>query len=386
MQEHAEQQLAALAEQGLLRQLATVPCDRDQAPAGAVRVLNFASNDYLNLSRHPEVVAAAADAVERYGCGAGASRLMAGHLDLHDQLEAALAAMVGTEAALVFGSGFLTNLGVLTTLAGQGDVVFADRQNHASLVDGMRLSGATWHRYRHQDLDHLEHLLKKHRSGGRRIIVSDSVFSMDGEIAPLRGLRDVANRYDAVLMIDEAHAIGVMGPSGEGACRAIDVVPDVVVGTLSKALGSYGGFVGCSRTMRDLLINRARSFIYSTALPPACVGAAIKAIEVIRSAPAMGQTLLARARGFHERLSDAGLNVWPFGSQIVPVRVGQNEPAVRLAERLRQHGLIAPAIRPPTVPAGTARVRLSVTLAHTDDDLAHAGKVIAESLREVGIL
>ena len=401
MNRDVDQELDTLRREGLLRELRALPEAGGKIAVGGAQVLNFSSNDYLDLARHPALKAAAIEAVQRLGCGAAASRLMSGHLDLHEELESDLARFMETQAALVFGSGFLTNLGVLTALAGPADAVFADRLNHASLIDGMRLSGAKWHRYHHKDPAHLESLLKKSAGAGRRIIVSDSVFSMDGDVAPLSELETLARRYEALLVVDEAHAIGVMGARGNGVCRSTvrsagfslsienglkPALQTLIVGTLSKALGGYGGFVACGGAVKQLLVNRARSFIYSTALPPACLGAARKAVEIVSESPELGAALLARARRFHDLLADAGFSLPPFESQILPIRIGDNQRSVDFSKKLRRRGLIATAVRPPTVPQGTARLRLSVTLAHTDADLEWAARILAETAREEGIL
>jgi 8-amino-7-oxononanoate synthase len=269
-----ENELASLKERGLLRDLYVLPHTGGEITVDGKKLVNFSSNDYLNLAGDQRLKAAATQAVEEMGCGATAARLMTGHLKLHEQLESDLAQMMGTEAALVFGSGFLTNLGVITALAKADDEVYADRLNHASLIDGTRLSRAHSIRYRHKDLSHLETLLKKSKTRGKRIIVSESVFSMDGDIAPLNGLAQLAERYKALLVIDEAHAIGVMGQDGGGACRikGKDVKPDIVIGTLSKSLGGYGGYAACSARVRKFLINNARSF--RACHPPASAAAA----------------------------------------------------------------------------------------------------------------
>lgn len=370
----------ALSRRGLLRTLRVLPAN---GPA----MLNFSSNDYLKLARDERVKSAGARAMAECGCGATGSRLMSGHLKLHEELERRLAHLVGCERALVFGSGFLTNVGVLTSLAGRGDAIFADRLCHASLIDGARLSGARVHRFRHSDVAHLEELLRRHAPQGRSVVVSESVFSMDGDVAPVEGLSRAAERSGALLVIDEAHAIGVFGDGG-GVCRAqgCDVRPDVVVGTLSKALGGYGGFAAGSAELAKLLVNKARSFLYSTGLPPACLGSALGALDVIEETPAMGEALLRRAASFRKMLAREGLDVSGSQSPIVPVMVGDNEKAVELSRRLFERGVIAVAIRPPTVPAGTARLRLSVTLAHEEEDLELAAGMLVSTCREVGVL
>jgi 8-amino-7-oxononanoate synthase len=381
-----EKELASLRDQGLLRDLYVLP-----EPGGGIlvdgrRILNFSSNDYLGLVRDQRLKDAAIRAINRFGCGATASRLLAGHLKLHEELESDLAGMMGTEAALVFGSGFLTNLGVLSTLAEPGDEVFSDWLNHASLIDGIRLSRAHCSRYRHKDLEHLENLLKNSRPVGKRLIVSESVFSMDGDIAPLMGLAQLAHHYEALLIIDEAHAIGIMGGKGGGVCRSPgnELRPDVVIGTLSKALGGYGGFVACSQSVRKFLVNKARSFIYSTGLPPPCLGSSRAAVSIVTSTPELGKTLLEKARRFRGLLAQRGLNVPQFESHILPVLIGSNEATTYFSKLLLERGLLVKAIRPPTVPAGTSRVRLSITLSITDEALEKAASIIAKSAEEAG--
>jgi len=382
-----DEELEAIDANGLRRTLRSMPGAGGKFTVAGRDVLNLCSNDYLDLAGNPKVKAAAVDAINRWGCGATASRLMCGHLDLHEQLETALAKLVDAEAALVFGSGFLANVGTINALTSRHDDIFADKLNHASLVDGAASSGAKVHRYRHLDMEHLESMLEKRSGKGRAMVISDSVFSMDGDIAPLAQLRKLADKYDALLMIDEAHAIGIMG-NGGGACLAHDppVRPDVLIGTLGKALGSYGGFVACSHSMRDYLINKARSFIYSTALPPASAAAACAAVDLVDAQPAMGRDLLTRARLLHTMLCERGFELRPFESQIVPVLIGDNHKASELAELLCNRGVLVRAIRPPAVPAGTARLRLSVTLAHTESDLQSAADRTAESARELEIL
>ena len=379
-----EEQLASLRNQGLFRELSFQP----ESPAEGQTLLNFSSNDYLGLVKDPRLKLAAIRAIQEYGSGSSASRLMAGHSKLAEELESDLARMMGTEAALVFGSGFLTNLGVLSSIAAKEDEVFSDQLNHASIIDGIRLSRARCSPYRHKDMDHLEGLLKKSRMPGKKIIVSESVFSMDGDVAPVGHLSALAERYDAILVIDEAHAVGVMGKNGGGVCSIPEdaVRSDIVVGTLSKALGCYGGFAACSNTIRQFLINKARTFLYSTALPPACLGSAREAVAIISSCPEMGRNLLEKAKRFRRLLADKGLNVLPFESQIVPVLVGDNETTVRFATLLNDEGLGVRAVRPPTVPAGTARIRLSISLSMPGEALEKAADIMAGAARETGLL
>ena len=372
---------------GALRTLHTRAATGGKYRVEGREVLNFSSNDYLDLANDERVKAMAGRAVAEYGCGATASRLMSGHLAVHERFEKRLARLVGREASLVFGSGFLANLGVISALAGRGDLVFADRLSHASLVDGIRLSGARLFRYRHNDTDHLETLLRKRRGDGRRLMVTESLFSMDGDLAPLEDLCRIAKHHDCTLIVDEAHAIGVFGPRGAGICSTLRAAPPhVIVGTLSKSLGGYGGFVAGSDALREHLVNHARTFIYSTGLPPACVGSALGALSVLDESPRLGEALLARAACFRELLADRGFDIGVSCSQIVPILVGGNDKTVAFSGALEEDGIIAVPIRPPTVPTGASRLRLSVTLAHENADLESAADRLANAAKRVGVL
>ncbi|HID29237.1 MAG TPA: 8-amino-7-oxononanoate synthase [Desulfobacterales bacterium] len=350
--------------------------------------LNFSSNDYLNLARHPDVVKKASQALRITGCGAAASRLLTGTLTWHDELEQRLARYKGYPCALLFGSGFLANVGTIPALMGRNDYVFADKLVHASIVDAVMLSRAKLYRFRHNDVEHLEQLLKKSKTSGRRLVVTESVFGMDGDLAPLQDIAHVAQRHGAMVMVDEAHATGVFGPKGGGLVRewGLESMINIDLGTLSKAFGGYGGFVSCSQSMRAFLINRARSFIYSTALPPSVVGAALGALQVTEESCDLGSQLLQNAAAFRNRLEESGLKTGNSASQIVPIMVGQNSKVLTISQKLREQGIIGVAIRPPTVPRGTARIRLSVTLAHSKRDLEHAGRVIIAIARNEGLL
>ena len=383
-----EGELAALRGKGLGRHLVPYQQAGGKIDVNGRTCLNFSCNDYLDIARHPKVIAASREALERLGCSATASRLVTGTLAAHDELERAIAQHKGYPAALVFGSGFLTNAGVIAALVGREDHVFVDRLAHASIIDAIVLSRARMCRFHHNDAEHLEALLCRCRGLGRRLIVTESVFSMDGDLAPLPAIAHVAARHDAMLMVDEAHATGVLGPGGGGLVRAhgLEREVNVSMGTLSKALAGYGGFVACSECMRELLINRSRAFIYSTALPPASVGSALGALSVITEAGDLGERLLRRAALFRQELAEAGMSTGNSESQIIPVLVRENSRALALAERLRAKGILGVAIRPPTVPEGTARLRLSVTLAHTVEDLQWAAAQIAASAREEGLV
>lgn len=347
-------------------------------------VLNFSSNDYLDLATDPRVIAGAQRAAAEYGCGATASRLMAGHLPIHATLEQRLAALTGQPAALLFPTGFQANLGVLTALGGAEDVIFSDALNHASIIDGARLARAQVAVYRHADTVHLAALLEQHASARRKIIVTDAIFSMDGDCAPLTEIAALARAHEAMLIVDEAHAVGVYGAGG-GLCRELGIVPDVVVGTLSKALGSAGGFAATSPLVRDLLVNRARAFIYTTGLSPANAGAALAALDVLAEHPALGATLRQRAAAFAKALAAEGLDVPVRDVPIVPIALGGNEATMQAAQALREAGLWVTGIRPPTVPEGEARLRLTVTLAHSDAALADAAKAIGATLRTLRV-
>lgn len=365
------------------RALSPLPAGGPYVEIGGRRVLNLASNDYLGLAGHPQVLEAAARALQDAGAGATASRLVTGDLELHHELERELADLKQCPAALLFGSGYLASLGVIPALVGRHDLVLADRLAHACLLDGARLSGARLRRFRHQDVAHLAELLAERPAAGRCLIVTESIFSMDGDRAPLAELADLAARTKALLLVDEAHATGVYGPGGGGLTCAPGVRPHVTValGTLSKALGGYGGYVACSEAMRTLLLNRARSFIFSTALPPAVVAAARAALQVVRRDGSLGTRLLAKADRVRRKLQAGGLDTLASESQIVPVLIGSNQRVLDIAGRLRREDILVGAIRPPTVPPGTARLRLSVSLAHADTDLDRAVDALLREAR-----
>jgi glycine C-acetyltransferase/8-amino-7-oxononanoate synthase len=345
-------------------------------------VLLLCSNNYLGLADHPRVRQAAADAAARWGVGAGASRLVSGTMTVHRELEARLAQFKGKGAALLFGSGYLANAGVIGALTAPGEVVFSDALNHASIIDGCRLSRAEVFVYRHRDVEHLTWGLQ--RAAGRgALIVTDSVFSMDGDIAPLAELVTLARRHGVRLMVDEAHGTGALGPGGRGAVAAAGLSDDVdvVVGTLGKALGSYGAFVACAPAMARLLLSTARTFIFSTALPVPAVAAAMEALSLLEERPAMVDELIANARALREALAAGGLSVPDGTTQIVPLVVGDAARAVRACELALDGGVFAQAIRPPTVPEGTSRLRLAVMATHASADLRQAASVLAGAVR-----
>jgi 8-amino-7-oxononanoate synthase len=341
-------------------------------------VLLLCSNNYLGLADHPRVREAAAEAAMRYGAGSGASRLISGNMTIHRRLEEQLAEFKHSEACLLFGSGYLANAGVVSTLAREGDVVFSDALNHASIVDGCRLSRAETFVYDHCDTDHLEWGLRQAQGRGS-LIVTDGIFSMDGDVAPLETIVELAQRYDARVMVDEAHGTGATGPDGRGAVAAagLEDEVDVIVGTLGKALGSYGAYVCCDAEMAKYLINTARTLIFSTALPPPAVAAAMAALELLREQPRRVEKLQRNGAVLREALQRQGFPVPEGTTQIVPMIVGDADAAVRASEKALEKGVFAQAIRPPTVPEGTSRLRLSVMASHTRSELREAAGVLA---------
>ena len=350
-------------------------------------VLLLCSNNYLGLADHQAVREAAADAAMRWGVGAGASRLISGTMKPHRRLEERLAAFKGQETALLFGSGYLANSGTIAALARNGEVVFSDQLNHASIIDGCRLARAETFAYRHCDLDHLEWGLRK-AAGRGSLIVTDGVFSMDGDVAPIVGLVELAHRFDCRLMVDEAHATGAIGPGGRGSVAAagLESEVDVVVGTLGKALGSYGAYVCGSKVLVDYLINVARPFIFSTAPAPPVVAAAAAALELLEENPHRVERLQANARAIREALEAEGLAVGGSDTQILPVVVGDPDLTVRLCDRALERGVFAQGIRPPTVPEGTSRLRLTTMATHRPAELLRAAKVIGNAAHELGLL
>ena len=335
-------------------------------------LVNFASNDYLGLANDPRVIAAASSAADRFGFGSGASPLVSGWTTAHESLAADLAAFEGTEAVALFPSGFAANLGTIAALVSKGDAVYVDRLDHACLIDGAKLSGATLRVYPHNDADRLGEILDRDRERFRRFLVAtEGVFSMDGDLAPVDRLADLCDRFGAILMVDEAHGTGVFGPEGRGACARLRVagrVP-VRVGTLSKALGSLGGFVAGTVRLINHLVQRSRSLIYSTAPPPPCCAAAGEALRISQAEPWRRERVHRVGGDLRSELSSRGWDVPTSLGPIVPVIVGDAGRAVALSQALRNRGLLVPAIRPPTVPEGTSRLRISVTAIHRDEDV-----------------
>jgi len=382
-----EHYLGQVKQRDLYRALHTYqPIDATHVQSEGKTYLMLASNNYLGLTHCRAVQQAAVEAIAKYGTGSGGARLTTGTHPLYSPLEEELAAFKGTEAALIFNTGYMANVGVISALLGKDDVIFSDELNHASIIDGCRLARARTVVFRHSDMEHLAELLASTPCSGRRLIVVDGVFSMDGDIAPLAAIVELAERYDAIVMVDDAHGTGVIGGGrGTAAHFGLKGKVQVQMGTLSKALGSEGGYVAGSRQLIEYLINKARSFIFSTALAPATVAAARAALAEIQKRPELVDKLAANAWFMREKLTAAGLSVEPGQTPIIPVIVGEAGVAVELAKELKEAGLIITAIRPPTVPHGASRLRLTVSAAHNQDELARAADQITAAAQRLGI-
>ena len=385
LEDRLKAELADIAASGLSRRRRVLesPCGRLVTVDGQ-NLLNFASNDYLGLAGNPAIAQAMADGALRWGAGSGASHLVSGHLAPHEALEKEIAAFVGFPRALTFSTGYLANLAVTPTFAGRGAAVFADKLNHASLIDAMQLAkaqGADTQRYPHNDMAALEKMLAA-SSAATKLIVSDAVFSMDGDLAPLPLLFVLAERYDAWLIIDDAHGFGVLGPQGQGSLAHFNLPYHprlLLMGTLGKAAGVGGAFVAGSATAIDYLLQRGRSYIFTTAAPPAIDCALAASLNIIRQGDALRANLMARIGQLRDGASTLPWQLMPSATAIQPLIVGSNDAALRLSQALWARGIWAPAIRPPTVPKGTARLRLSISAAHTEADI---GQLI-DALKEL---
>ncbi|MFO0795556.1 MAG: 8-amino-7-oxononanoate synthase [Candidatus Brocadiaceae bacterium] len=365
------EELRTLKERALLRDYRTI--EGAQGPYVQIEgksYLSFCSNNYLGLADHPSIKQAAIEAIHHYGWGTGASRLVSGNMTLHRELEREIARFKGAEAALVFPTGYMANLGALCALVSQGDIVIGDKLNHASIIDGCRLSGATFRIYPHKNTHQLESLLQKSTPYRRKLVITDSVFSMDGDIAPLSEIAELVKKYDAILMVDDAHATGVFGKYGNGLIKHFGVGEkvDIIMGSLSKAIGSVGGFIAGSKGLIDFLKNKARSFIYTTALPPAVCAASLAGLRLIQADTSLMDKLWENIRYLRAQLlkyiSDVRVE-----SPIIPLIIGSAEDALNLSMKLYQQGILIPAIRPPTVSPGTSRLRISLMASHTRDDI-----------------
>ncbi len=383
------EELDALKARGLFRPLRVL--ESAQGPEVVIqglRLINLSSNNYLGLTTHPRLLDAMVKATQQWGVGSGAVRTIAGTMTLHEQLEARLAAFKHTEASLVFQSGFSANVGVLQVLVGEGDVIISDELNHASIIDGIRLSKAERSIYRHRDMDDLERHLEKHRSKRVKLVVTDGVFSMDGDVAPLRQIAGLAEAHGALVMVDDAHASGVLGANGRGTVNhfGLEGRVDLQIGTLSKAIGVLGGYVASTQVVRDFLIHRARPFLFSTSHPPGVAAACIAAIDVLLEEPGRIERLWSNTRRFKQGLQWLGFDLGSSETPITPVTVGKGELAMGLSDRLFERGVFAQGIGYPTVPEGRARVRTIVTSAHSEAQLDRALEAFEAAGKELGII
>jgi 8-amino-7-oxononanoate synthase len=379
--EYLHEALRVMERDGLKRALRPLtPLGPTRALLNGREVTLFCTNNYLGLTHHPLVVKKAHEALEAYGTGSGAARLVSGHYPLHQALEEAIARFKGCARALVFPSGYMANVAAISALAGRGDVVFCDRLCHASLLDGCRLSGAKTVRFRHNDPASLRELLPRH-PGHRRLLITEGVFSMDGDTAPLAELYAQAEQHGLGLVVDDAHGTAVLGPGGKGTIAAQGISPRglVLTGTLSKALGSLGGFIAGDNVVIEYVMNRARPFLFTTALPPASAAAALAALEVVADRPEILNSLWENVDRMHRGLAGAGFT-GAKTSPIMPLILGSPERALRVAQRLLDRGYYVPAIRPPSVPPGTARLRITVSAAHTAEEIDGFLTALSEAL------
>ncbi len=382
------EEMAALRQQGLFRPLRVLGSAQDtEVTVDGKRVLNLSSNNYLGLTTHPRLKQAMVAATEQWGAGSGAVRTIAGTMAIHEELENRLADFKHAEASLVFQSGFTANLGVLQVLVKEGDVIISDELNHASIIDGIRLSKAERSIFKHRDMDDLERHLEKHRDKRVKLVVTDGVFSMDGDIAPLPEIVERAERYGALVMVDDAHASGVLGRNGRGTVNhfGLDGRVDLQMGTLSKAIGVLGGYVASARSVREFLIYRARPFLFSTSHPPGVAAACIAALDVLLEEPQRIERLWANTARFKQGLKGLGFETGPSETPITPVIVGKGAVAMEFSDRLFQRGVFAQGIGYPTVAEGRARIRTIVTSAHTDAQLDRALDAFASAGRELGV-
>lgn len=389
MQDFLLNALKKTDQEGLYRTLQSL--ETAQAPVvvvGGKRVIQFSSNNYLGLANHTALKRAAQEAIERYGVGTGASRLIAGNLELYEQLEKNLARFKGTESAIVFPTGYQTNVGTIAALMGESDLIFSDALNHASIVDGCRLCGAKVIIYPHRDLNALEQLIKTAPQAKNRMIITDGVFSVDGTIAPLPGLVELAQRYECWLMVDEAHATGVLGNRGRGTAEhfGVEHEVDIHMGTFSKALGSLGGYVAGSKNLIDFLINKSRSLIYTTGLPPAVLAVNCAALDLVENGLGLRKALWERVVFFRNELNKLGFNTFSSEAQIIPVIIGDPVKTMEVFQYLFSRGVLAYGVRPPTVPEGLSRIRIAVMANHEWDDLYVGLQVLEEAGKKFKII
>ncbi len=387
--EYLQEELDQMKEQGTFRKL--VPLESDQGSKVIINgkeVIQLSSNNYLGLTTHPRLVKAALEAVEKYGAGTGSVRTIAGTFTMHEQLEEKLAKFKHTEASLVFQSGFTTNQGVLSAILSPEDVVISDALNHASIIDGIRLTKAARKVYKHVDMEDLERALKESSEYRKRLIVTDGVFSMDGNIAPLDKIVELAEKYDALVMVDDAHASGVLGENGRGTVNhfGLDGRVHIQVGTLSKAVGVLGGYVASSRSLIDYLIHKGRPFLFSTSHPPAVTAACDEAIQVLLEEPELIEKLWDNAKFFKDGLMNLGFNTGESQTPVTPVIVGDEALSHKFSDKLLEYGVFAQGIAFPTVAKGLARVRTIVTAQHSKEELQQALDIFEKAGKELGII
>jgi 8-amino-7-oxononanoate synthase len=381
-------ELKRIKESGLYRQMKYLQSPQQPyVKIAGKSYLMLSSNSYLGLCNDQRLKQAAMDAMEKYGVGSGGSRLTTGSYEVHKKLEDEIAAFKGAEAALLFNTGYMANVGAISSIAGKDWVIFSDRFNHASIIDGCRLSGAEIIIYEHCDASDLETKAHSHR-GRRALVVTDGIFSVDGDIAPLPEIVQVAKKYNMLLMVDDAHATGVLGENGGGTADYFGLQNeiDIQMGTFSKALASEGGFIAGNRGLIDYLANKARSFIFSTALAPATVAVSLRALEIVQAEPRLRQSLIANSAWFREKLREIGFEIMDFPTPIISIVLGPPDLTVNFSNRLMGEKIFVSAIRPPTVPQGTSRLRINLMATHTVDDLAPAIDSMAAIGKELGIL
>lgn len=353
--------------------------------------ISLCSNNYLGLANHRALRNASIAATEALGCSASASRLMSGNMKLHEQLEECTASFKQTEDALVFNTGYMANIGTIQSLTTEGDAIFSDELNHASIIDGCRMSRAKVFVYKHRDTDHLRSLLSESKGYKRRVIITESIFSMDGDIAPLPEIINTALEFNAILIVDDAHASGVLGKNGRGSSEHFGITPDdnllhIQMGTYSKALGSFGAYIAGPRILKEYLINKARAFIYTTALPPSVLAASMAAIKLVQQDENLLIRLWDNTRLFRERLKGLGFNTMDSETPIIPILIGSAEDTIKFSERLFQEGIFATAVRPPTVPEGACRIRTTITAGHTIEDIEYCIGVFKKVGKELHII
>lgn len=379
--EYISDELKNIKKAGLYRKLNVVGSAQGAyLEINGKKYLSFCSNNYLGLANNPLVIKAVKDAVEKYGWGAGASRLVSGNMKLHETLEDEISRFKGKEASIVFPTGYMANIGTISSLVSKGDLVICDKLNHASIIDGCRLSGADFRVYPHCDMEKLENVLRKSAKYSRKLIVTDTVFSMDGDIAPLPDIVRIALKYKAMVMVDEAHGTGVFGQMGRGVVEHFNLSEkvNIIMGTLSKAVGSLGGYVSGDADLINYLRNKARSFMYTTALPPAVCAASIAGIKLIQNDPSLRASLWHNVRYLKEKLELMNFNVISSESPIIPILIGDAKKAVEMSKFLYKNCILIPAIRPPTVPAGSSRLRLTVMSTHTREDMERLIDVLSD--------